>query len=151
VILAGTGFLVLHLRGNGSPQTGQSAPVSGSPHASSGSTSPSSPSQSSPATSPPALAGPRAVLTDYYNAINNQDYRTAYGLNIQAQNSESYAQFRNGFAGTQHDVLTITGVSGDTVSFRLTAQQTDGSAKYYAGSYTVQSGKIVGSNVQQTG
>lgn len=91
------------------------------------------------------------MLTAYYDAINNHDYRTAYRLNTQAQATESFATFKQGFAGTQHDVLTITGVSGDVVSINLTADQTDGSVKYYTGTYTVQNGKIVGSNVQPAG
>jgi len=146
VILAGAGALVLYLRGTGSPQTGSTSPVTGSSraHASSG-------APSSPATSSPAASSPGTVVTDYYNAINAHRFHAAYELNAQAQGSEPFANFRDGFAGTQNDVLTITGVSGETVSFRLTANQTDGSAKLYQGSYTVQNGKIVASNVVQTG
>jgi hypothetical protein len=147
VILAGAGALVLHLRGNSSPQTGPTTPVTA--HGGSGGQSSQPPS--SPASSSPAVAGPSTVVTDYYDAINAHRYHAAYELNAQAQNSETFATFRDGFAGTQHDALTITGVSGETVSFDLTAQQTDGTAKIYQGSYTVQDGKIVGSSVQQTG
>jgi hypothetical protein len=91
------------------------------------------------------------VVTEYYNAINAREYRTAYGLNEQEQSIESFATFKAGFAGTQHDDLTITSVSGDTVSFDLTADQTDGSVKTYQGSYAVQNGKITDSSVTQTG
>jgi hypothetical protein len=91
------------------------------------------------------------VLTNYYDAINAHRFHAAYRLNAQAQQTETFGTFRNGFVGTQNDVLTITGVSGDVVSFNLTANQTDGTAKLYAGTYTVQNGQIVGSNVQQTG
>ena len=91
------------------------------------------------------------MVTEYYNAINNHDYRTAYRLNSQEQSVESFTTFKQGFAGTQHDNLTITGVTGDTVSFNLTADQSDGSVKTYQGTYTVQNGKIVGSHVTQTG
>ena len=155
-ILAGAGVLVLHLRGHSGPKTGPTSPVtaSGSRHASSAgpsSQAPSSPAQSSPASSSPAIASPGTVVTDYYNAINAHHYRAAYELNAQAQSTESFTSFRDGYAGTSDDVLTITGVSGETVSFKLTANQTDGTAKYYSGSYTVQNGKIVGSNVVQTG
>ena len=97
------------------------------------------------------VASPGTVVTHYYNAINAHRYHVAYRLNAQAQSTESFTSFRDGFAGTQDDVLTITGVSGETVSFKLTASQTDGTAKYYSGTYTVQDGKIVGSNVVQTG
>ncbi len=98
-----------------------------------------------------APLSPDAVLTQYYDAINNHDYRAAYRLNSQVRSSESFATFKQGFTGTQHDALTITGVTGDVVSFNLTADQTDGSVKTYQGTYTVQNGQIVGSNVKQTG
>jgi hypothetical protein len=87
----------------------------------------------------------------YYDAINAHQFRKAYGLSTQAQDTESFAQFRQGYQGTSHDTLTITGVSGDVVSFNLTANQSDGTVKTYSGSYTVQNGSIVGSNVAQTG
>ena len=89
------------------------------------------------------------MLTQYYDAINNHDYRTAYGLNSQARSNESFATFKAGFAGTQHDSLTITGVNGDVVSFDLKAHQSDGSVKTYQGTYTIQNGQIVGSDVRQ--
>ncbi len=148
-ILAGAAVFVLHLRGN--PQTGPTTPVTvtASPSSSGGSGSRSA--SSSPPSSPATPPSPDAVLTQYYDAINNHDYRTAYRLNSQVRSSESFATFKAGFAGTQHDTLTITGVSGDVVSFNLTAGQTDGSVKTYQGTYTIRSGQIVGSNVRQTG
>ena len=151
-VLGGAAALVLHLRGNGNPHTGptdaghdhQARPArsAAARHRSSASGSPGSPT---------APASPDTVVTDYYTAINNHDYRTAYRLNEQEQSLESFATFKQGFAGTQHDDLTITGVIGDTVSFDLTADQTDGSVKTYQGTYTVQNGKITGSSVTQTG
>ncbi len=98
-----------------------------------------------------APLSPDAVLTQYYNAINSHDFRAAYRLNSQARSSESFTTFKQGFTGTQHDALTITGVTGDVVNINLTADQTDGSVKTYEGTYTVQNGQIVGSNVKQTG
>jgi hypothetical protein len=148
-ILAGAAVFVLHLQGNTSPHTGPTTPVTitATPRTSggSGSQSPSSSPSSSPATPP----RPDAVLTQYYDAINNHDYRAAYGLNSQARSTESFATFKSGFAGTQHDNLTITGVNGDVVSFDLKADQSDGSVKTYQGTYTIRSGQIVGSNVRQ--
>jgi hypothetical protein len=143
-ILGAAAALVLYLRGNGSPHTGPTTPatISSSPR-----TSGSSSASSSPATP----AGPGAVVTQFYAAINNQDYRAAYRLDYQVRSRESFTDFKNGFAGTQHDNLTITGVTGDVVSFNLTADQTDGSVKTYQGTYTVQNGQIVDSNVTQTG
>jgi len=91
------------------------------------------------------------VVTQFYAAINNQDYRAAYRLDYQVRSHESFTDFKNGFAGTQHDNLTITEVTGNVVHFNLTADQTDGSVKTYQGTYTVQNGQIVDSNVTQTG
>ena len=146
VILAGIGALVLHLHSNGRPHIAPTTPVtaSGSPSrhaASKASTSPSSPA---------VPTSPNAVVTAYYDAVNNHDYATAYRLNQPARNSESYAAFKQGFTGTQRDNLTITGVSGDLVSFDLTASQTDGTVKTYTGTYTVRNGEIVVANVRQT-
>jgi len=138
--LAGIGALVLHLRGNGSTHTGPTTPVT------SGSASPISRSSSAP-----VLRGPASVVTDYYDAVNNHDYATAYRINLPAQKqSGSYAVFKQGFTGTEHDDLTITSVSGQVVSFDLTAHQTDGTVKTYAGTYTVRNGKIVLADVRKT-
>ncbi len=148
-ILAGTAVFVLHLRGNTSPHTGPTTPVTitASPSTSGGSGSQSA--SSSPSSSPATPPSPAAVLTQYYDAINSHDYRTAYRLNSQARSTESFATFKAGFAGTQHDSLTITGVNGDVVSFDLKADQSDGSVKTYQGTYTIRSGQIVGSDVRQ--
>jgi hypothetical protein len=147
-VLVGAGLLVLHLRGNGNPHSGPTTPVTvtTTPPSSPASTTPAS----SPTSSPAAPTTPQGVVTAYYDAINNRDYATAYGLNSQAQHSESYASFKQGYSDTEHDSLTITGVSGDTVSIALVAQHTDGSLLHFSGTYTVQNGKIVGSNIQSS-
>jgi len=141
VILAGIGALVLHSRSNGSPQTPPATPV--------GASSSASPQQASQSASPPLLTSPDSVVTAYYNAVNNHDYAAAYRLNKPARDSESYPAFKRGFTGTQHDHITITGVSGDVVSFDLTADQTDGTVKTYTGTYTVSNGEIVVAHVRQ--
>jgi hypothetical protein len=140
-IAAGIGAFVLHLRSKGSPQTGPTTPVTASR-----STSPSQ-HATSQASSPPVLSSPDSVVSAYYNAVNKRDYATAYRLNAVARNSKTYAEFKQGFTGTQHVYLTITGVSGDQVSFNLTADQTDGKVKIYTGTYTVSGGEIVAANV----
>jgi hypothetical protein len=139
-ILAGAGALVLHLRNNGSPGTGPTTPVTAS--------SPASPSSQS--SSARGRNSPVAVVSAYYDAVNNHDYATAYGLNRPAQKIESYESFKHGFAGTKHVDLTITDVSGDLVSFDLIADQTDGTTKVYTGTYTVRNRKIWLANVRRT-
>jgi hypothetical protein len=133
-VLAGLGALVLHLRNNGSSVTGPTTPVTAS-----GSASPTSSSS----------RGPGSVVTAYYAAVNSHDYATAYRLNKAAHN-KPYPAFKQGFTGTQHVYLTITGVSGDLVRFDLQADQTDGTVKTYTGTYTVRNGKIALASVRQT-
>jgi serine/threonine-protein kinase len=143
-IVAGIGALVLHLPGIGSPQKGPTIPVTASDSV--------SPSQhtTSQSSSGPALRGPVYVVTAYYDAVNNHDYAIAYRLNGPARRSETYEAFRQGFTGTQHDALRITGVSGHQVSFDLTAEQTDGTVKTYTGTYIVRNGEIADANVRRT-
>jgi len=142
-ILGAAAVLVLQLRGNGTAAGGPSGGVTtGSSHS-------SSPRQSPP--SSPAAASPDNVVTDYYNAINDHDFRTAYKLNEKAQSDESFNAFKLGFTGTKYDYMTITGVTGDNVSINLTANQTDGSVKTYEGTYKVRHGRIVDASIKQTG
>lgn len=157
IILAGAGYAVLRLRGNGSPHAGGSptssttATVSPTSRPSSSSGSPSSsPASPSGSASVPPPTTPAAVVTDYYNAVNAHRYRLAWRLNYSAHSLSSYATYRAGFAGTQSVALTIVSVSGDQVQVRLAATQTDGVVKYYAGTYTVQGGTIVTSSIQPT-
>jgi hypothetical protein len=138
VILGGAAAVVLYLRGHGSPQAGPTSPAGRAA------------SSSLPRSPSPSGAGPlspNAVVTAFYDAINNHDYATAYRLSTYAQRTKTFARFKTGYAGTLHDTLTITGVAGDVVSFDLTADQANGTVKSYSGTYTVQNGEIVAANV----
>jgi len=141
VILAGAAALVLYLRGHGGPQTGPNSPGSRT-------------TATSPANSPSSRAAvprrPDAVVTAYYDAINARDYAAAYRLSTYAQRTKTFAHFKSGYAGTLHDTLTITGVTGDVVNFDLTANQTNGTVKTYTGTYTVRNGKIIAATVTRT-
>lgn len=55
----------------------------------------------------------------------------------------------SGFSGTTKDTLTIVSVSGDVVTARLNAQQSDGTIDTYQGTYTVHHGVITGFDVVQ--
>jgi hypothetical protein len=135
-VLAGIGALMLHLRNNGNLPAGSTTPIKASSSA-----SPTSRSSSAPA--------PVSVVNAYYDAVNSHDYATAYRLN-KAAHTKPYASFKQGFTGTKHVDITITGVSGHLVSFDLTAHQTDGTVKIYTGTYTVRNGKIALANVRRT-
>lgn len=120
---AGAAYLVLH-RSGGTP----------------------SPAGSSSASAPPP-AGPAATVRAYFAAINAHDYLRAWRLGGRNSRSPSYGNFVSGYATTAHDSVTILSMSGDTVTARLTARQTDGTIKIYHGTYTVIHGVITMFNV----
>ncbi|HET9894215.1 MAG TPA: protein kinase [Streptosporangiaceae bacterium] len=149
--LVAAGIVVLQLRGSGTPQAGHSHHVttgshgsaSGTPDSSSGGT------PTSPASHSAAPTTPVAVVRAYYHAINAHQYRKAWHLNLAAQRLSDYPTFKNGFTGTAHDSVTVTGVSGNVVSIQLAAEQSDNTTKYYQGSLTVQNGTIVDATISQ--
>ena len=59
--------------------------------------------------------------------------------------------FAQGFGTTAKDTLIILSVSGNVVTARLVAVQTDGSIKTYQGRYAVEHGVITKSNVTRIG
>jgi hypothetical protein len=89
-----------------------------------------------------------ATVRAYYAAINNHRYARAWRLGGR-NTGQTYRAFASGFAGTAHDTVTIQSVSGDVVTARLVAEQTDGTVKTYQGSYTVEGGVITQFRVQQ--
>jgi hypothetical protein len=100
--------------------------------------------------SPPPPGVLAATVRAYYAAINNHRYARAWrlgGRNI----GETYRAFVTGFSTTAHDTVTIQSVSGDVVTARLVAEQTDGTVKTYQGSYTVEGGVITQFRVRQVG
>ncbi|MEU5189988.1 serine/threonine-protein kinase [Streptomyces klenkii] len=122
------------------------------------STAPSTPPSAPPApATPPApaqppngtpAAAPQQVVQDYYAAINNHDYARAWKLGGKNLGG-SYGEFVKGFATTASDSVTVTSVSGDTVGVELDATQTDGSHRYFSGTFTVNNGEIVSAAVQR--
>ncbi|MEU1231440.1 excalibur calcium-binding domain-containing protein [Streptomyces sp. NPDC005828] len=99
-------------------------------------------------TAPSTVADASSVVREYFAAINAQDYRRAWDLG--GKNfSDSYAAFVDGFATTAHDRVHILRVSGDTVSIRLEAMQTDGLLRVFVGTYTVHGGTIVAADIRE--
>ena len=137
-----TAFLLT--RGHGSTSVandGKSTPTS---PASQGPTNTPTTTPSSPP--PPAVLGPAATVKAYISAINHHNYLRAWNLGGRFTSS-SFASYKAGFAGTQHDTLTILSVSGNVVTAHLAALQTDGTVKNFEGTYTVSNGVIVHSSV----
>jgi Protein kinase domain len=97
-----------------------------------------------------APATPATVVRRYYAAISRRAYRRAWLLGGDHTPS-SYSQFVAGYSGTQRDEVTILSSSGDQVTAKFAALQTDGSVKYYRGSYVVLSGVITSFSVTQVG
>jgi len=136
LLLGMAGALFALLRGHSSTST---------PLAST-SSAPSSPAKQ---TTNQAAAGPVATVRAYIAAINVHDYGKAWNLGG-SNTGKSYQQFVQGYNGTQQDTLTIQSVSGNVVTARLSALQTDGTVKTYEGTYTVNNGVITGFHVQRT-
>lgn len=154
IALAGAALLVLRPAGRPSGPLAAGTATSGGSASASPSTRPGSarptPSSGRSATRPPGPPGPAAVVNGFFAAINAGDYPRAWQLDVHQHSLQSYASFQQGFAGTRHDSVTILAVSGDVVSIDLAAQQTDGSVKYFTGTYTVRAGRIVNASIRQT-
>jgi serine/threonine protein kinase len=97
-------------------------------------------------TVPPPATGPATIVREFFAAINRQHYYAAWQL---TDKTTPYATFAAGYAGTDHDYLTIVSVNGDVVTARLAAVQTSGAVKHYEGTYTVTNGVISSADVQQ--
>ena len=90
------------------------------------------------------------VVYDYFAAINAGDYALAWSLGGRNLQGGSYDSFVQGFSGTAYDSVTILSSVGETVESQLDAVQTDSSHRYFAGTYTVRGGVIVGADIRQT-
>lgn len=92
---------------------------------------------------------PVTVVQDYYNAVNQGDYQTAWRLGGSNMSSD-YSSFVQGYATTTNTDVTVTGTSGDVVDVNLSAQWNDGSWHYFTGNYTVENGVIVHGTLSKT-
>jgi hypothetical protein len=112
--------------------------------------SPQSPAITSPATmqTPPLVTGPARTVLAYFRAINHHRYSRAWALGGR-NTGVSYQAFVSGFSNTAHDAVQIMSVTGEVVSARLTATQTDDTVQTYQGTYTVTGGQIVRFNIQR--
>lgn len=99
---------------------------------------------------PPATtsaASPQSVVEQYFAAITAHDYALAWALGGKNIEGGSYDAFVQGFSTTSSDDVTIVSTSGDTVTIQLDATQTDGTHKFFAGTYTVKNGVIVSGEI----
>jgi hypothetical protein len=95
-------------------------------------------------------ASPPMVVKRYYAAISRRAYQRAWKLG--GDNTKtSYPQFTAGYSGTRRDVVTILTWTGNQVTAKIAAFQTNGAVKEYQGTYLVRSGVITSFNVHQVG
>jgi hypothetical protein len=130
LVLAGTGYALLRhssLLHSAAPAPSSSGPTVG-----------------------PLPTRPAAVVQAYYAAISAHEYRRAWRLGGDHTRT-TWPQFVAGFRGTERDTVTVLKVSGHLVTARLTALQTDGTVKRFAGSYLVRRGAIIVFNVRPAG
>jgi hypothetical protein len=110
-----------------------------------------------PTPTPTAQQQAQAVIDRYFTAINNKDYQTAY--NLWANYPDTYQNFANGFADTQHDDHQFGQVlqqSDGTVKVNITliatstsSQQTTYQGYYIVGQQSDGSWKIVTASMNQ--
>ena len=104
----------------------------------------STPAPTPSPTTVPLTEQAQTLLENYYSDINNRDYQDAYamlGTQMQAQ-QQSYANYVNGFANTQHDIIAITSTTQQAdgtirLDVTLNATNTDGSTQSYTGYYII--------------
>jgi hypothetical protein len=95
--------------------------------------------------------GPWPVVKAYYNDITLRDYAAAWRLLGYHPQGAGYASFVAGYANTGRQTVTKTSQSGGQVTYLLRSDNSDGTVQTYQGTATVTGGKIVTSNMVQTG
>jgi hypothetical protein len=92
-----------------------------------------------------------AVVLDFYEAINQQDYHRAYlDLLTKRRLGRSFEQFKDGFANTIHVTTKVVKTTGAQVTVRLYAKEGSRSDLcVYELTYTVVGGRIDRSTRQQ--
>jgi hypothetical protein len=98
---------------------------------------------------PGTSSGPQAVVTAYFAAINQHDYRTAWAMGGKTFTPD-YDAFAAGFATTEQDNVSSVSVQGSVVHFSLNAVQTDGTSRSYDAAFTVSGGEITDGTVTPT-
>ncbi|GAA2617382.1 hypothetical protein Stube_65230 [Streptomyces tubercidicus] len=113
------------------------------------------PTRTSDALSHPAVVpnqanpDPAEVVEAYFQAINNGEYVAAWALGGKNITGRPYDYFVRTFSDTSRDDVTVRSVVGNTVEVELDATQTDGTHRYFAGTYTVRDGVIVAARIHR--
>jgi hypothetical protein len=107
---------------------------------------PTQPVQAAPGTSA------KAVVDQFYQDLNARNYQAAWQLGgSDLSGGADYSTWAAGYANTASISASTMQNTDDTVSATITATQTDGTVKTYAGTYTVANGVITAAHITQTG
>ncbi|MGW3105007.1 hypothetical protein [Streptomyces sp. NPDC001100] len=112
---------------------------------------PANPADPATPTGTATAAEPEAVVSAYFEAINNRDYSTAWALGGKNLGDPDYDAFVAGYATTERDTVSQVSVRGSVVSLVLDALQTDGTSHTYNAAYTVLDGVITQGTATPTG
>jgi hypothetical protein len=99
----------------------------------------------------PGRDHPWAIVKAFYNDITVRDYAAAWRLLGYQPRGAGFASFVAGYASTGRQTVSKISQSGDQVSFTFRSDNPDGTVQTYQGTDSVTGGKIVTSNVVQTG
>ena len=110
------------------------------------------PAAPAPAPEPAYFTNSTAVVQQFYQDINDQDYSGAWALGGSLIGGGSYSGWVAGYSTTVSVSLgTFSAFGSDQVQASLSAVQSDGSVRTYEGTYTVSGGVIVAANIVQAG
>jgi hypothetical protein len=128
--------------------------VTGTPPAAAPAPTPATQAPAPAPTQPAASSNVKAeaVVTQFFQDINNHDYQAAWALGGDNLNGGTgHDKWVAGYATTAQDTLgMLVSSSPGVVAFTLSATHTDGTTGTYQGTYTVQNGVIVSGDVRQT-
>ncbi|WP_202235850.1 hypothetical protein [Actinacidiphila reveromycinica] len=96
--------------------------------------------------SPSATPVPAAVVTGFYDDVDDGDYADAWDLGGKNLD-EGYDDFVAGFSDTASVDVTVTSVTGGTVFVSVESVHTDGTHHTYSGAYQVADGVITGGHL----
>ena len=128
------------------------APATPAPAPAPANTVPVAPAALAAPAEPAYFTGSTAVVQQFYQDINDQDYSDAWALGGDNIGGSDYAGWVAGYDTTVSVSLgTFSAFGSDQVQASLSAVQSDGSVRTYEGTYTVSGGVIVAANIVQTG
>src|SRR6266487_1352990 len=145
--------MLMLVLGAGQCSPGQSNPSTEHTTSTAQETTTAAPTSEAVSTEPPTTEAPpttnissETVVRSYFDAINARNYRKAWRLG--GKNfGQSYTNFVQGFADTDHDTLTVLKVNGSSVTIKLVATHIDGQQASLGGTYIVRQGEIVAAHV----